>query len=165
MNKQKYKGITLIEVVVYLALFALIFVGVVQFLIAVADNNTFTQNRIEIDRYKIYLYQHLEESLDWASQVDGVSSTFDSDNGVLVLKDTSVVPEETLTYSLNSGKVEVNRGGVILPVTPANVTVSKLRFEDLLDNQGNVVGVVVTTDFSLNNSSVAENITHTYRLY
>lgn len=165
IKDQKYKGITLIEVLVYLGLFALIFIGVVQFLIAVADNNTYSQNRIEVSRYKLYLFEHIEEGVEWASEIDGVNSTFSSDNGVLALKDTTIVPDGLLTYSLNSGRIEVNRDGVVTPISPANMTVTKLRFEELQNNQGDIVGITATMDFSLNNASASDNITHTYRLF
>jgi len=161
---KKYSAITLVETLVYIGVFGIIFVVIIQFLIMMSDNNRLTQQRLETSRSKLFLYEHLEKSFLDADTLSVQDTTFDNDSGVLTITDQSIAEE--LHYEIVNGSLIFARGSdssIIL--TSTNIIVTKFYLEDILDVDLNVIGVDVLLEFSYRNSpNISESIHHLYKL-
>jgi len=79
------KGMTLIEVVLYLGLFGMFFLVMVQFFFFVGDSNQLSGESLKIDRSIIFLSQHFEDSFKKGISIDEEGTVFGSDSGQLIL--------------------------------------------------------------------------------
>lgn len=136
------QGVTLIETVVYLALFGLIFLSTMNFVLTVSENNRKAESRMYTQRGILFVQEHMTETVRSAWIINEENSVFDSDNGVLALNTVDGVT----SYQIVSGRLHYNCNGRSVPVTNVRVVVSRLYFERILDPSDNVVGVRVTMD-------------------
>lgn len=155
-NFKRLSGSTLLEMIVYVALFGVIFISVVQFTITMSE---YDQNAIyynDIERSSVFLNQHLRQNFREAKAIKTQGSVFDNDNGQLVL--TSVANID-ITYRLNNGRITAHRN-TELPLIPQTVRATQLRFTRVLNTDGELVGVEVEYDLE----SVKEsNIRRSYK--
>ena len=123
---KKYRGITLIESVLYLGLFAITFTTIMQFYFSTGNSNIRSAENFRIQRTRIYLVEHLDTTFEEAVSVDVANSTFDDDDGVVRLN----VGAGYVQYQINSdGQIEVTDGTNTDPLTPPSLNVSKFRID------------------------------------
>ncbi|GAB4158020.1 MAG: hypothetical protein Fur003_1760 [Candidatus Dojkabacteria bacterium] len=159
----KYKGITLIETLVYLGLFGIIFIMIIQFLFSVTDNNTLVQNRISVNRYKLYIFEHLTETFDQADSIDEANSLFNSDSGTLNLEDLN---GEEFTYTINSGNLSFNRNGETTDITPNEIRISQFRPEAIRNSANEIIGTKITIAYQFASKNwIEDEFTFTYTLH
>lgn len=142
--RKKPAGGTLVEVLVYLGLFALVFVVFIRLFWYVTENNQRANYRIELTRSAVFVHEHLETAVASPNKIDKDSSVFDSDEGKLVLTDGL----NTLEYILANGVLYVQSGGTAIAITSSRHTVEKFYLECIADNVGGCEGVRVETRFS-----------------
>lgn len=162
-NKMKrYKAITLLETIIYLALFAVIFVAIIQFYFMMARNNRVAQERVEMHKIILFVNQHFSESFEEASSIDLDNSVFHNDNGVLRI----LTDGEYLEYSLSSSRIIVDNNGDINYLTPESFGVLSFRFEEILDSEDNNVGIRVVILFqSKNYENITQEISTSFVIY
>ena len=156
----KEQGITLIEVVIYLALFAILFVVVVEFTLAVSERNRNARARTEVERSLIFALEHIEDAFDNAQSIDAGSSIFHSDNGVLVL----TVSGEQVMYSLTADTLEYSRTAGSFNLTGPRISVDVFRLEEILDESSAVIGARITLLFSSTEEGVSDQVISAYIL-
>lgn len=86
------KGMTLVEVVLYLALFGMFFMVMVQFFFFLGDNNQLSGESLKIDRSIIFMSQHLENTFQRGISIEE-SSVLGDDFGQLVLNAYPLIDE------------------------------------------------------------------------
>lgn len=136
--KKFYKAITLVELVLYLALFSLFILVMVQFFVFISNKNVDARNRLDISRTVIFLRQHFAQTESKIQTIDNINSVFDNDNGKLVLNTDDGERE----YKLIDNKVYFKNTSDTL-LTPSGVVINKLRFEKQVDSLNNIIGVIV----------------------
>jgi hypothetical protein len=160
MNKQitiksKLSGITLSEVLIYLGLFALVFTGIIQFLLFIGTTNKTTEEKHELEKTFIFIDEHIAETVEIASSIDEANSTFDSNNGKVRFNITGGYAE----YSISNNRLNYNLNGTSTFISPNNYRVSQFRNEKILDSINNVSGIRTTITIYVNNNS---SFTRTY---
>ncbi len=140
------KGLTLIEVVLYLALFGMFFLVMVQFFFFIGDSNQLSGESLKVDRAMIFLSQHFEDSFKNGVSVDEINSIFDNDTGKLSMSvkwPGNQTPED-FEYTLTQGVLFA--GGTA--ITRGDLQVTKFLLESIEDNADNLVGVKITIGLS-----------------
>lgn len=124
------KGFTLIESLVYIAIFAVVFTVIVQFSLNLRENNQVAGLRKELGDLIITVDSSMNESFSESGSIDEVGSVFNNDNGVISL---NLIDGSNVKYSLNSGKIQIERNGVVNYLTTADFNCTKLYAEQILD--------------------------------
>ncbi|KXK08710.1 MAG: hypothetical protein QY330_00610 [Candidatus Dojkabacteria bacterium] len=140
----KLKAVTLVEAIIYLAVFGVLFLIVVQFMFSISEANSRSSLRNEIDRNVLFLTNHFQDNFAEATSINASLSQFANDNGVLRLTDNG----EYYEYRLNSGRVQFNRNGVQNYLTMANIDINQLRFDRVEYLDGSLTGARVTITLS-----------------
>ncbi|MFW5702685.1 MAG: PulJ/GspJ family protein [Candidatus Dojkabacteria bacterium] len=142
MNRVKIsriKGLTLTEVLVYLAVFGAIFAVVLQFALDIQESNNRSLERAQLEKYSVFLDQHLEESFADSVVVDVAASQFEIDSGALAL---STADNETILYETVSDYLQISRGGAPPELlTPNYVQIDSFYLEQILGREDEIVGV------------------------
>ena len=166
MSKMKPKmdysqrGVTLIEVVLYIALFALMFFSVVQFMMAVSEKNQVAKGRNKIETGLIAVTQHLENSFAQADSVDDANCVFESNPGVLRLNTASGVIE----YSVSGQKLLYDESGVSFDLTESEIAVTEFYLQEVLDKSSQVTGVRLTLTLQFPKEGTSETIVTSFIL-
>jgi type II secretory pathway component PulJ len=165
INTNKYIAVSLLETLVYIAIFSILFISVVQYLFIVSESSDTTQKRLELARFKLYAYQHLETSFEQAESIDTDLSTFEDNSGVLYLVDETG-GTFTLEYSTNAGILEFSRdGGSAVELSSNNIVIDRLYFDEVYGLDSTLNGVQVDMDFHYKDkANITESITHIYNL-
>jgi|SRR3989344_590171 len=160
MNKtDKNYGFTIIEFIIYIALFAFVMLFLVQFLIGILESQVQTKAREEVINNAVSAINRIDFEVRHSARVYDPTSVFSSDNGQLSLatrKDPGI--EETETYVdifLNDeGRLCTKRevSGIVC-FTSEQVVVTALRFEKVeADPEG--AKVTITLEY---NTEMQEN--------
>ena len=160
MKNRTEEGLTLVEIVLYLALFAIIFFTVMQFVLAVSENNRVAMARSKVERTHIFVLEHLQESFSEAESVNDVGSLFEDDSGVMVLN----LESGSLRYSLVNDRIMFERGGVSVPLTAPDVVVSRFYLEEVLNAASSTVGVRITMEITTEEEDSTETIETAYTI-
>ena len=139
ITKINYKGISLIETVVYLALFAVVFTVIVSFFITVSNANKGAKDKQQLEYVSLFVIKHLEQNL----QSETISS---------VTTDSIVFTGNGVSNNyVFSDRIQFNNGIQIIPVTPLFVSISNTILTSVKDKNNNIVGVEI--DFRVNSIS------------
>lgn len=154
-------GVTLTETLIYIVLFGIIFLAIMQFLFTMNEGNRVATYRNEIDRSIIFLNEHLNDSFDLATSIDGTGSTFDNDSSILNL----VTDEGTVSYRLVNGTVIYNTNSEDFLLTSPRTTTTKLLFQKILNSDDELIGVRMTLEIeSVFDSKSKKTIETSYAL-
>ncbi len=150
-------GMTLVESVTYIGIFGIVFLSIIQFVLAINTYNLSAAQKGELERSKIYLLEHLQDSFRKSTSVDTVNSTFANNAGKLRLLPSSGYYE----YYLNGTVLTFSQSGSTFPLTPSNVQVTKLYFEKVNTVSGTTIGTRITIDLKSTKSSNATSTIQT----
>jgi Tfp pilus assembly protein PilV len=146
-SKKKIKGITLIEMLVYLAIFGMIFLTIIQFVLMIVSSNQRAEQRKEMERTTTFLLEHMNDSFSRSNTVDIGGSVFNSNNGRIRTTNGVVFYE----YSLNNSRIQINSSGTTNFLTTADTAVTKFFVERVNSPQtGLPDGVRITLDIESN---------------
>jgi Tfp pilus assembly protein FimT len=137
---KRINGLTLIEILIYLALFAIIFSSIMQFTLSVAEANQTAEFKNEIERATIFVNEHLNLTFRSITQIDTNNSFFSQNDGKLKL---TKLPA-SYTYSLTNGRLTFNNNGTSVYLTNPNVSVDQFYLERVLAPDSSIVGVRIT---------------------
>lgn len=138
------KGFTLVEIIIYLALFALIFIMIIEFAIFIRQANSSASNATKLDNSSIFASQSISSYLNNISTIDLLNSSLEDDNGVLsFLTNTG----QNLIIEINNARLRINNNGFVNFITPEGVQITRLRFTPIYtsDIQSNkIIGINVS---------------------
>jgi type II secretory pathway pseudopilin PulG len=83
--KNKLKGVTLLETVLYIGLFSIILFIVVNFMLTAQESSRRTNESERLHRTKHFISQHIDYSFQNSDEIDETNSIFDNDLGKLTL--------------------------------------------------------------------------------
>ncbi len=154
--RKKQKAITLVESVLYLALFGIFFVIVVQFAFTIGQQNTKSDLDNTLNRGIIFVNEHLNDDFINALSVNSGLSTFGSNSGVLRL---NMPASKYAQYSISSSRLQFSDNGTTYYLTPQELTVSQFLLTRINNAAGTAVGTQMTLTMS---SNKYPEITDTY---
>lgn len=133
------KGITLVETILYLALFAIIFVLVVQFVLRIDEDQSKNIYRIESERNIIIFDRHFNSVFTLGDSIDLTNSSFGSDTGRIRLIDGA----QYLEYTLRDGVLYFSRNGTENRLSLPNLVVESFYLTRINDSEGNPTGAEI----------------------
>lgn len=99
--KNKLKGFTLIETVLYIGLFSIILLMVVSFMLMTQQSAERTKKRGSLHQTSQFIIQHINYTFEKSISIDDVGSTFEIDQGKLrIIVDTLPKVYELLDQEL-----------------------------------------------------------------
>lgn len=131
-NDHDYKAITLMESTIYLGMFALLFVTMMQFFFTIGSANQRSSGTVNLQRFKIFLTQHLEDTIRNSDGFDETNSTTEQDISTLRFFYGAGYKE----YYVSNGTLYITNGTNAYPVTSPSVNVSKFRADVIQDSGG-----------------------------
>ena len=135
--KKRFKAITLVESLIYLALFGLIFLAVMQFFITLRGNNQLTLEKANLEKVNTYLNNHFSDSFLNTLYIDETNSIFTNNNGRIRIVKAGGYKE----YSLNSGVLTYSDNGIIKTILDPDYKIDKLRFDKILNEDNLLQGI------------------------
>lgn len=138
---RNYKAMTLVEVITYLAIFAFIFVTIIEFVISLKQTNDVALQRGDIQKAQTFIMNHMNLSFDTANTIVADGSNFNVDLGSLRLQSATKI----LEYTIIDGRLAFRDNGEYYYLTDPKYDINKVRFEVIKDNDDIAVGVRVTT--------------------
>lgn len=151
-SNKNYAAMTILEIVIYMAVFSLVFLSIIGFLFSFEDGIVDAQQRFQVTIYEQFLSDHITNSIRKSDSVNLAQSTLDNDTGVLQIVYDENPTDIEAKYELINGVVYYNEiGNDPVEITPASMDVSKLRFIRINDDEGNVIGVRVEGEYTYDN--------------
>lgn len=142
----RQKGFTFIEGLIYIAMLAFMMTIVIASLVGIS--RVYRQVRIIelVHSNASTIVEQIAREIRISVSTDIAGSIFDSDNGILKLNSVDLNGDnKTVTFSLNSGRVELTENATNLgPITSNHATVSSLYFEHINDSSAEAIKFSVT---------------------
>jgi len=144
------KGFTLIEMLIYIALFSIIMVGLISGIYLIIQNAGKTTFKVGASEEINFVLKKIDWALTNASKINtptsGSSATLSIDQ--YDFADNPIV----IRYNSDTGDVEFQtNGGTFYPLTTKNVKVNSLSFTYIPSNSGSPEGI--QAKLSINNMS------------
>jgi len=159
LSKRKYRGVSLVEALVYLAILASVFTVIFEFAIIISDANRTEEIDLDMQTNKVLIVENLEEAFISASSIDEVNSVFNTGNDILIIND------ETGTYSfyLVNGKLVVDNHGSINNLVSSQFWVNNYTVSPIYDHLDVISGVEVNlTYYSTRDSNKTITLQRTF---
>jgi len=133
----KLKAITMVESVIYLFLFGLIFITIIEFAITLRANNRTSLEKVNVEKVVIYLNEHISDSFKNTLSIDEANSLFASDSGWIRIIKNGGYKE----YSLINGNFIYSDNGNIISIIDPDFKIEKLRFDKILNSRNELQGI------------------------
>ena len=158
---RKLKGITIAETLIYLALFGIIFISIVEFFITMRDNNRITLEKINLEKTTIYLTNHISDGFKNSLGIDEGNSIFSVDAGKIRILKTGKYVE----YSLQNNSLIYSDNGTNLIILDPDYKVTRFFLEKILDDKNVLQGIrLEMTIVSIKNANDSKSIQTSYIL-
>jgi|GEM_PF-5340724 len=151
----KQKGMTLIEILIYLGLFAIIFSAAIEFSFVIGRQLQRHSQIQQVNGTVIFINNQINDTFLYSKQINTGNSTFDNVIGAVEVQSYS---NEISRYYVNNGTLFVNQDGVVSPLTDQNLEVKEFTVTQILDKSSEIVGVRTTFKLQFYNSDVFQTI-------
>ena len=131
--KNRLKGVTLVETMLYIALFAIIMVIVLNFMLSTQEATLRTNRRANIHQTTEFVAQHINYSFEKAISINSTNSTFGNNQGTLEL----VFTEGNKQYQVLNSRLYFD--GV--PITPPNMSVITFSLDPIYKDTETITGI------------------------
>lgn len=121
------KALTLIEVILYLALFGMFFIVVIRFTLSTSEYNRIATERILLDESSIFVSSHVIDSIEKSTSIDINNSIFSNDSGRLRL----ITPSGYINYLIVSNRLSIDNNGTSSFLIAPRVGISKFFVEPI----------------------------------
>jgi len=163
MNLKKLtnkNGATLIEVIIYLALFSLIFLTIIQFTFSLSDYIDKNKKENEIARTIIYINEQIKNKFSSSNSIDPTQSNFSTSGGKLTL----ISDEGNYIYQINEQRLEFDHNLELNYLTPEVVNISNFQIEPIYDIRDELSGVKIYFTFSVDQGRIERTAEYLYML-
>lgn len=131
--KNNLKGITLIETIIYIGIFALFLPIVMNFMLSTQESTRRNNYNLQLSKSVEFISEHLDYSFEKVKSIKEEDCIFNEDRGVLVLNTTN----ETVSYTVSNSKIYYNT----TPITPSNMSITQFRIEPIYNHLNIATGV------------------------
>lgn len=152
------KGFTLVELLVYIASMTVVLAAVMYMIVNAYGLYSTMLLSSRTDRTAGTLAQILATELRSGSSINQSDSVFNTPQGRLAITSDVEGVETESVFSLDTGRVVLSRGGEETPMTPNDITVSKLLFTQIITPVSYAVRYEIDLSFQLE----GETVTNTY---
>jgi len=154
-------GFTLIESLVYIGIFGVFFITVVQFTLNVQESNLNANHRKLISTNSMYVSNYLQDSFNNSTTVNNSVSVFDNTNGVLRIENGT----DFFEFRLSNNILVVNKNGVEFQLLYDDVIVNSFKVEKVLDTASQISGIRISINYvSLKKTAITLALTTMYYL-
>lgn len=162
VHNSNLKGITLIEILLYLAIFVIFFFAILQFFFFLDDSNQLSGETLKIDRSIIFLSQHFEDSFNTYTSIDTdvtMGQTLFNDGDGDFVDDILILDPDDKTYSVLTGILMFDGHNL----TRSDLEVDQFKLERIEDTSNNLIGAEITIGIkSRVNSDIRKDFTNSY---
>lgn len=131
--KNKLKGVTLIEAMLYIGLFSIIIMIVLNFMFSTQEATLRTNRRSQLNTASEFVNQHINYSFSNALRINEENCAFGNNQGILELQ----LQEGNRQYTMSNGRLYYDS----IPITPTNVVVSSFSLTPVHDRNSVLIGV------------------------
>lgn len=160
------QGYTLIELIVYVAIFAVFSVLATNSLLTMT--RVFAENRVmrDLNSGAVVSMERISREIKGANSIDVALSTFSSNPGVLTLNSTDASGvARTVKFYVSDGILKIDENGTYLgDLTSQYVTVSNIIFRTFSTPQSSVIKIEMTLTSTRGNLVRTENFYNTISL-
>lgn len=142
-----HRGMTLIETVLYVALFALIFTTVITFALAIGESNKKAQERNVLSRSLLFVSSHLTSTFETADSINDSGCVFNDNNGRVSMVDEGL----SVVYSLSDGRLIFTSPAGSSHLTPSGLTVTRFLIQPVYTRSSELTGIRVSLDVAGSN--------------
>lgn len=138
--EKKYSAMSLIETLVYIGIFGVMFAVIIQYFIITSDSIRSSQSRVIMQHNSIFLIQALSGSFAGAEGIDDTGSALDNSNSILILE---MADGSTRTFWSSDQRVMMTDSitGQDIALTQRSLDVSSFTLNRIEDSEGVVIGV------------------------
>lgn len=115
--KNKLKGLTLIETILYIGLFSIILLMVVSFMLMTQQSTQRTESNASLHKTSQFIIQHINYTFEHATAIEEAGSVFEIDQGEL----TIIVDTLSRLYQLQNQQLLYDG----IPISSPNISVEK----------------------------------------
>ncbi|HCC67925.1 TPA: hypothetical protein DEP90_01770 [Patescibacteria group bacterium] len=133
--KNRLKGITLMETVLYIGLFSVITLIILNFMLSLQETTLRTKRKSDLHQASEFMIRHLDYSFTKALSINELNSVFENSNGVLEL----MFESGNKQYYLTDSKFYFN--GTSL--TTSSILVSDFFVTPVYTGSSNLTGVKI----------------------
>jgi hypothetical protein len=137
LSKHKANAMTLVETLVYLVLFGVIFVAIMQFVISTRKNDDIAGQRNELEKAVLFIVNHLDDSFSQANGVINANTVFNSNTGKIRLQ----LATKYVEYNITGSKLHFSDNGTDYPLLDVDYQIDKFYLEQILNNDNVLMGV------------------------
>lgn len=131
--KNRLKGITLVETVLYIGLFSSIIIIVLNFMLSTQEATQRTNIRSHLSTASQFVSQHINYSFNKTISVNKDTSIFNNDQGLLDLQFT----DGNKQYTISDSRIYFDG----IPITPSSISVTKFLLEPIYKGVDLIIGI------------------------
>ncbi len=131
----RLKGVTLVETLLYIGLFSVMMLVLLNFMLSTQEVMSRTNIRGELDNSLQFVARHINDSFEKAQSLDQENTTFDTDDGEIQL----TFQEGDKTYTLSNNNLLFDG----TPIHSSKYSVSKFNIEPVYKGESILIGVRV----------------------
>jgi len=158
---RKLKAITIVETLIYLVLFGVIFIAIIEFFITMRDNNKSAIEKVNLEKVTIFLTNHLSDSFKNSLSIDELNSDFEINSGNIRVIKTG----KYIEYSLVNDVLTFSDNGTNKVILDPDYKVTRFYLERILNDKNILQGIrMELTVTSIKNSKNTKTIQTSYIL-
>ncbi len=147
MLRNKTRGYSLVEIIIYVAILAGITVVIVSILTQISSSRSRLTAAQRVATSAGLSLDRITREIHTASGVNTGSSIFDVSPGVLVLNGVESSVPYTIEFSLSGGSLNITKDGVVVgPLTEAGVVVNELIFRHSASSTDQAISIEMTLE-------------------
>lgn len=145
-NISHTKGTTLIEMLVYIMIFTVLSIAVVNVLVTMMKSFSEVQAYRDLTEASTVSLERITREIKGATSVDTANSTFNSSPGILQLNTTdSGGSAKTVKFDISSNQLRLTENGTVTGfIVGGNISVTSLIFRNITTSKGNAIRIEMT---------------------
>jgi hypothetical protein len=136
---KKLKAITLTETLVYIAIFSIFMLTMMQFFISIQINQDKVYKEMELEMNKIFLINHFEENLKDNFIFDSINSIINGDKDTLVFRNQG----GNIQYKISNNDLILERVGVEEKISNRKASIQSFYIEPILNKENEIIAVKI----------------------
>ncbi len=141
-KSKKYNGITMMESIIYLGMFALLFLTLMQFYFSIGSSNQRASATLKIQRGEIFLSQHLEDTIRKSDSYNSTNSITGVDLSTLRFNYGVGYKE----YYVDDGILYIDDGTNSYQISPPDIEIVVFRADVIQDSELSVYRIDLTIE-------------------
>lgn len=161
MNKKRNEAVTMLEALVYIALFGIVFAVMIKLFLVNYEGFAQTNETIRLDRNMIFILNHTSEVIDNC----GASFVLTEANYVDDLGNISFsCVDDSFAYTVNGGALMFNRNGIDNRLNIDNTTITRFNLTPGYDKYDELSFVEIEYTISTRDGRLSRDYTKLYNV-